>query len=105
MSKRGPTKIPLVKGTAHGNSLLVQKSGKYLYQFCTRPFEEEEEEEEEEKEEEEEEEKEDRKKFFFVIVAVYFTTSESLIVYRNTRRPCYVSKRTYSCYGQKFCVC
>ena len=28
----------------------------------------------------------------YVIVTVYFTTFESLIVYRNTRRPCYVSK-------------
>ena len=29
-----------------------------------------------------------------IIVAMYF---EGLIVYRNTRRPCYVSKRAYSC--------
>ena len=26
--------------------------------------------------------------FTYVTVAVYFTTFESLIVYRNTRRPC-----------------
>ena len=28
----------------------------------------------------------------YVIVAVYFTTFESVIVHRNTCRPCYVSK-------------
>ena len=32
-------------------------------------------------------------KITHVIAAMYFTTFESLIVYRNTRRPCYVSKR------------
>ena len=31
--------------------------------------------------------------FAYVIVVVYFTTIESLIVYKNTRRPCYLSKR------------
>ena len=33
--------------------------------------------------------------FMHVIVAVYFTTFESLIAYRNTCRPCYVSKRAF----------
>ena len=32
-------------------------------------------------------------KITHIIVAMYFTTFEGLIVYRNTRRPCYVSKR------------
>ena len=36
-------------------------------------------------------------KIIHIIVAMYFTTFEGLIVYRNTRRPCYVSKRAYSC--------
>ena len=36
-------------------------------------------------------------KITHIIVAMYFTTFEGLIVYRNTRRPCYVSKRAYSC--------
>ena len=36
--------------------------------------------------------------FTYVIVAVYFTTFESLTVSRNTRRPCYISKRAYSCH-------
>ena len=31
----------------------------------------------------------------YVIVAVYFVIFESVIVYRNTRRPCDVSKRAY----------
>ena len=31
--------------------------------------------------------------FMYVIVAVYFTTFESVTMYRNTRRPCYVTKR------------
>ena len=35
--------------------------------------------------------------FTYVIVAVYFTAFECVIVSRNTRRPCYVSKRAYSC--------
>ena len=34
---------------------------------------------------------------FYVIAAVYFTTFESVIVSRNTHRPCYVSKMAYSC--------
>ena len=34
----------------------------------------------------------------YVIVAVYFSTFESLIVSRNTRRPCYISERAYSCH-------
>ena len=33
--------------------------------------------------------------FTYVIVAVYFTAFESVIVSRNTRRPCYASKRAY----------
>ena len=33
----------------------------------------------------------------YVIVAVYFSTFESVIVSRNTRRPCYVSERAYNC--------
>ena len=62
-----------------------------MYIFCARPFEE-----------EEEEEEEDGEigvlgNFTYTIVAVYFTTFESLIVYRNTRSPCYVSKRAHSC--------
>ena len=36
-------------------------------------------------------------KITHIIVAMYFTTFEGLIVYRNTCRPCYVSKRAYSC--------
>ena len=28
----------------------------------------------------------------YVVVVVYFTTFESVILYRNTCRPCYVSK-------------
>ena len=32
-----------------------------------------------------------------VIVAVYFTYFESFIVYKNTRRPCYVSEKAYNC--------
>ena len=35
--------------------------------------------------------------FMYVIVTVYFTAFESVIVSRNTCRPCYVSKRAYSC--------
>ena len=35
--------------------------------------------------------------YMYVIVAVYIATFESVIVYRNTRRPCYVSKRAYGC--------
>ena len=31
--------------------------------------------------------------FTYVIVTVYFTAFESAIVSRNTRKPCYVSKR------------
>ena len=30
--------------------------------------------------------------FMYVVVVVYFTTFESVILYRNTHRPCYVSK-------------
>ena len=33
----------------------------------------------------------------YVIVAVYFAYFESFIVYRNTRRPRYVSKEAYNC--------
>ena len=35
-------------------------------------------------------------KITHIIVVMYFTTFEGLIVYRNTRRPCYVSKRDAS---------
>ena len=35
--------------------------------------------------------------FAYVIVALHFAIFESLIVYRNTHRPCYVSKRAYGC--------
>ena len=35
-------------------------------------------------------------------IAVYFTTFESVIVSRNTRRPCYISKRAYSCRNREF---
>ena len=45
----------------------------------------------------EEEEEEEFSKITHIIVAMYFTTFEGLIVYRNTRRSCYVSKRAYSC--------
>ena len=40
--------------------------------------------------------------FTYVIVTVYFTAFESVIVSRNTRRPCYVSKRAYSCRVREF---
>ena len=40
--------------------------------------------------------------FTYVIVAVYFITFESVTVYRNTRRPCYVSKRAYRCHVREF---
>ena len=83
-------KIPLVKGTVHGNKKpfgtkikvntctnfvlgrlkKMEKSG-----FCN---------------------------FTYVIVAVYFTTFESHIVYRNTRRPCYVSNRDHCCRVREF---
>ena len=52
--------------------------------------------EEEEEEEEEELEKLGFGNFTDVIVTVYFTVFESVIMSRNTRRPCYVSKRAYS---------
>ena len=39
-------KIPLVKGTAHRNKKPFDTKSKYLYQLCSRPFEELEEEEE-----------------------------------------------------------
>ena len=74
-------------------SLWYKNQGKYLYQFCARPFEKE--------EEEEEEEEEDGEISVlailhnYVIVAMYLTTFESVIVYRNTHRPWYASKRTY----------
>ena len=32
--------------------------------------------------------------FTYVIVAVYFA---KFIMYRNTRRPCFVSKKAYNC--------
>ena len=41
-------------------------------------------------------------KITHIIVTMYFTTFEGLIVYRNTRRPCYVSKRAYSCRVREF---
>ena len=68
-----------------------------MYIFCARPFEA-------LGEEEEEEDGEVKFLQFHVcaIVAVYFTTFESLIVYRNTQRPCYMSKRAYSCSVQEF---
>ena len=34
--------------------------------------------------------------FRYIIVVVYLTTSESLNMYRNTRRAYYMSKRAYS---------
>ena len=40
--------------------------------------------------------------FIYVIVTVYFTAFESVIVSRNTRRSCYVSKRAYSCRVREF---
>ena len=40
--------------------------------------------------------------FTYVIVTVYFTTFESVIVSRNHRRPCYVSKKAYSCRVREF---
>ena len=42
--------------------------------------------------------------FTYFIVAVYFSTFESVIVSRNTRRPCYVFKRAYSCRVREFWV-
>ena len=47
-SKRDPTKIPLVKDTAHENkkAFWYKNQGKYVYIFCARPFKELEEEEE-----------------------------------------------------------
>ena len=41
-------------------------------------------------------------KITHVIAAMYFTTFESLIVYRNTHMPCYVSKRVYSYLVREF---
>ena len=38
----------------------------------------------------------------YVIVAVLFITFKSVIVSRNTLRPCYVSKRAYSCRVREF---
>ena len=35
--------------------------------------------------------------FLYVIVAVYFMYFESFIVYKNIRRPCYVSEKAYNC--------
>ena len=58
-----------------------------MYQFCARPFEE----------LEEEKETPGFCNFTYVIVAVYFPIFERLIMYRNTRRPCYVSKGAHSC--------
>ena len=40
--------------------------------------------------------------FTYVIVAVYFTNFESVIVSGNTLRPCYISKRAYSCRVREF---
>ena len=40
--------------------------------------------------------------FTYVIVTVYFNAFESFIVSRNTRRPCYVSKRAYNCRVREF---
>ena len=40
--------------------------------------------------------------FTYVILTVYFTAFESVIVSRNTRRLCYVSKRAYSCCVREF---
>ena len=45
------------------------------------------------------EKKREQSRSTHIIVAMYFTTFEGLIVYRNTRWPCYVSKKAYS-----FCV-
>ena len=33
----------------------------------------------------------------YVIIAVNFTCFESFIVFKNTRRPCFVSAKAYSC--------
>ena len=76
-----PKKIPLVKGAAHVNKkpfgikikvfvpILIRR------RWRNRGF----------------------SNFTYVIVAVYVTTFESLIMYRNTRRPCYaVYSFTYS---------
>ena len=41
-------------------------------------------------------------KLTYVIVTVYFTVFESVIVSGNTCRPCYVSKRAYSCRVREF---
>ena len=41
------------------------------------------------------EEEDVEENFTHVIVMVYFTAFESVIVSRNTRRPCIVSKRAY----------
>ena len=40
--------------------------------------------------------------FTYVNVTVYFTAFESVIISRNTHRPCYVSKRAYSCRIREF---
>ena len=63
--------IPLAKGTAHGNLKLfctkIKVNSLLVPVLCLK-----------------------KKKMSFsnFIVAVYFTTFESLIVYRNTHRPC-----------------
>ena len=67
-----------------------QNQGKYLYQLCARPFEEEE-------EEEDEEIGILAISHNYNIVVVYLTTFKSVIMSRNTCRPCYVSKRAYRC--------
>ena len=67
-----------------------------MYIFCARPFEE---------LEEEEEEKDGEIKFLQCHVrhcSGYFSTFESLIMYRNTRRPCYLSKTAHSCCVREF---
>ena len=39
--------------------------------------------------------------FTYVIIAVYFAYFESFIMYKNTRRPRYVSKKAYNCSVQE----
>ena len=39
-----------------------------------------------------------------VIVAVYYTYFERFIVYKNTRRPCYVSEKAYNYTVQEISV-
>ena len=82
-------------GAVHTHAVWYKNQGKYLYQFCAKPFEELE-------GEKEEEDGEIRVLAISCKSLIVVVTFESVIVYRNTHRLCYVSKRAYSCSIQEF---